>query len=351
MSARHVMTVGLALMLGACSSVICYAQERPPSREITSDGFGRPPSDSSNVSNSPVTAGRPATPRPGTRKYTLVTDKPKVPLRPNPRKRPPGAAGTEPLIVEEVGVTLWRLRPRRATDAGPKMPVQVADGRREWWSPERVGANTQFRAGDRVRLTIESKRRGYLYVVNSEMYDNEALGKPYLLFPEPANKDGEGRLMSDQVNRVGPGFLVDIPSQLDDLPYFKIEPKRADYVGELILIVISPTPLEGLKITGPEQEIGNIDFLARWEGTDISLYIRDGGEGEAFTTSEQQAACGARARQLVRQKPSTQNADPSPCAAKTRQLTREEPLPQSIYSVSVVKDRPFIIPVRISVTR
>jgi hypothetical protein len=361
MTARTSIKIGLAVALSLCFSTAAHAQENPASREISSDDFGRPQSSSPAAKASTAKPARPAkTPaarlKPGSMSrqetYKLARVEPKVMRRKTTAQPRVKSGPKESLATEDVGVTLWRLRAPRATDSGPKISVQTADDRRELWTPERVSISTQFLAGERVRLAIESRQRGYLYVINNEMYAGGRLGKPFLLFPAPANKDETGRLLAQQFNQVRPGLLVDIPDQSEDLPYFKIEPKSPDYVGEMLILIVSPTPLEGLKLDGLEQEIQNVDLLAQWEeewGTSVNLYTKDGGEGEAFTNVEQQAACGAKARQLVRQKPSIQTAELTPCGSQTRRLTREEPLPQSIYRASVAQGRPIVIPVRLAV--
>lgn len=361
MSLRLFGLIGFLTFFCLSPSGLAYAQDNSPSRGIPSDEFanGRPQSLTGNA----ATSNAPTAPKAGLgintpaprRKETYKpartepllsgrrpTPKPK-PHRPSPRPKP--------MTVEDVGVTLWRLRPPRGTDTGPKMNVEEADGRKVLMTPERVGANTRFRSGDRVRLAVEAKRSGYLYVINVEMYANERRGKHWLLFPFPADTDKRGRLAAGQDNQVGAGLLVDIPDQSDNPPYFVITPGSPEYAGELILLIFSPTPLEGLKLVGPEQEIVNEELLAEWEdawGADVELYMKESGEGEGLTTAEQQAGCGAKTRQLTRPNPSAGNAGQTPCG-KTRRLTRVGPLPQSIYRVSVPEDQPVMIPVRLSV--
>lgn len=351
MRAHAVVTIGLVLLFGAYLCPNAYPQQGSTPREITSDDFGRPQSSSSPSAS-------PTTPRPETRThrkttYKLARVEPRV-FRRKPAPNPPIKPGPKnPMKVEEVGITLWRLRPPRPSDTGPKIPVQISSDRHEEWTPERVSANSQFRAGDRVRLAVESQRRGHLYVLNAEMYANGNLGKFLLLFPAPANRDGYGRLTAKQDNHVEPGLLVDIPDQAENVPYFKIEPKGSDYIGELILVIISPTPLVGLKLSN-NQEIENMSLLTQWEstwGTDVNLYVKQEPDGDGFTDAEQKATCGAKARQLVLEKSNTQKADLMPCGPQTRRLTRDDPLPQSVYRVSVPKAHPIIVPVRLVVRR
>ena len=66
-----------------------------------------------------------------------------------------------------VGVTLWRLRPARRSDAGERIITHegpdVVD-----WVPERVSTTTRLAQGDRLRISIEAARTGYPYVINRE---------------------------------------------------------------------------------------------------------------------------------------------------------------------------------------
>lgn len=348
-----------ALLFCATLSSQAYAQSDSSSRGIPSDDFAnsRPETSTNDASTnrqSPAAKTAHDRSRVSTRRketYKLARVEPKA-FRPGSTGKPPAKVTSNgALNVEELGVTFWLLRPSRATDEGPRIPVKTDDNRRELWTPTRVGADTHFRSGDRMRLTFESKRRGYLYVMNAEMYANGTLGKLYMIFPEPANQDAQGRLIDQQFNQVGAGLLVDIPDQAEDFPYFKIEPRGPNYVGELLLVIVSPTPLDGLRL-GPDQEVVNVDLVARLEetGGEAKLYVKDGSGEEAFTTAEQQAQCGAKSRQLVRETPLAQNSTPSPCGTRNRQLTREDPLPQNIYRISTPQDGALIVPVRIVVS-
>jgi hypothetical protein len=140
------------------------------------------------------------------------------------RRRKPKAKPEE----VQIGVTMWKLRPPQAGETGPLMNVQISDTVDEKWIPERVEADTGFREGDMIRLAVESTVKGYLYIINSEMYTDGSLGDPRLIFPESLEED----------NRVEAGLLVDIPDQTEDYPYFKIATKRKDYAGEALLIVV-----------------------------------------------------------------------------------------------------------------
>src|SRR5688572_20424218 len=64
---------------------------------------------------------------------------------------------TEQTDGEMIGLTIWRLRPSRATDGKDSRLLLLEESTKEAeWTPERVEADTVFANGDRVRLSIES---------------------------------------------------------------------------------------------------------------------------------------------------------------------------------------------------
>ena len=130
---------------------------------------------------------------------------------------------------ELVGVTVWRLRRSKASDSGDsRLLVQETENQRTEsveWTPERVEAETPFAAGDRVRLSIESPRAGYLYVVDRELYADGTTSDPYLIFPTRRMRDGD--------NSVRAGKVIELP----DKSAFKLTPLRADYQGERLTIL------------------------------------------------------------------------------------------------------------------
>src|ERR1051326_3926136 len=69
--------------------------------------------------------------------------------------------GARPPATEEIGITIWRLRPSRDGDQGGR--VLVLDGLKQaQYTPERIEANRPLNVGDRVRITVESPRPGFL---------------------------------------------------------------------------------------------------------------------------------------------------------------------------------------------
>src|SRR5262252_2288407 len=55
--------------------------------------------------------------------------------------------GSRPPVTDEIGVTVWRLRPARANDEGARVPV--TDGLKQGqWIPERIESGTPLSIGD-----------------------------------------------------------------------------------------------------------------------------------------------------------------------------------------------------------
>ena len=304
------------------------AQEDTKTRSITSDDF-----------NSQRPAGKNQNQKVRRSTYKYVSKNKKVvrrqtvrrpPVKPQPQPKTPPAEK-----VSEIGVTMWKLRPSGGSVNSYKLPVLI-NNIREMWTAERVGLETLFQAGDRVRLAIESSVSGYLYVINSELLTDGSVGDPYLIFPESENID----------NSVKPGMLVDIPDQTEDLPYFLLNPKNPKYKGEVLTIIISPKPLTSLK-ADKDGKVKNLDDLIDLEDkTDAEVYSRSDSEDKIYSMTEAQSACGAKTRQFTREK-----SPESPCGEKTRQLTREEPLPQTIYRVKTITGQPVVAVIQISVNQ
>ena len=92
-----------------------------------------------------------------------------------------------------VGVTIWRLRPANRSDSGERLIVHDDNATREWL-PERISANTRLVQGDRLRISVEAVRAGYLYVINREQYSDGTLGEPYLIFPTTRTGGGDNQV-------------------------------------------------------------------------------------------------------------------------------------------------------------
>ena len=115
-----------------------------------------------------------------------------------------------------------------ASDGGDaRLLVQETEDQRTEsveWTPERVETGTTFSVGERVRLSIESPRAGYLYVIDREQYADGSTSDPYLIFPTLRIRGGN--------NSVRAGKVIELP----DRNAFKLTPLCSDYEGERLTI-------------------------------------------------------------------------------------------------------------------
>jgi len=202
-----------------------------------------------------------------------------------------------------VGVTIWRLRPANRSDSGERLIVHDDNATREWL-PERISANTRLVQGDRLRISVEAVRDGYLYVINREQYSDGTVGEPYLIFPTTRTGAGD--------NRVANGRLLEIPAQDDSPPFFTMRKSRPDHVAEVVSVLVSPTPIEGLTITDKAQRLSE-DQVAKWDkawGSRVGRLEMETA-GQAWTKAEKDST--------------------------TRALTSSAPAPQLLFYRPMVK--------------
>lgn len=291
------MKIGLALLACATAATVvtsdhpallAQAPAQDQSRQIISEEF--------------VTA-RPA----GAKKSTA-----------RPRyKRAAGSTGTGG--DARLGMTLWRLRPA-PSDApadGARLLVQETAGSSAW-TAERVDAESPLAMGDKVRLSFESARAGYLYVVDREQYADGSSSEPYLIFPTMRTRGGD--------NRVEPGRLIEVPDQADRPNYFSVRRSRPDQVAEMLTVIVSPAPIEDVAPSGAAQKLPAA-VVARWEkewGGPVEQLALEGGASQAWTPVEQRAGQDA-----------------------SRLLTQDDPPPQTVFRVKAAAGSPMVVTVRL----
>ena len=215
-------------------------------------------------------------------------------------------------IIEQLGITIWRLRPGNSNDSGRRALIREKG---KSWVAERVDAGATFREGDYVRLSVELPRTGYLYVVDRDLFADGTTGKAMLIYP-----------WSGTDNQLFPGRLIDIPAQEDDPSYFTARLTTANQVGELLTFIVTSMPLD-LPISNEPLEIapGQIrDWEKMWSGVS-ERFEMEGGAGQAWTQEEQQAAGKER----------------------TRQLTRNDPPPQTIFQVTTKDPKAMLVHLRL----
>jgi hypothetical protein len=218
------------------------------------------------------------------------------------------AAAARSANFTQLGITIWRLRPARDGDSDRRALVREKKG--ATLAAERVESDGMFRKGDYVRLSVESPRSGYLYVIDRDLFADGTTGEPMLIFP-----------WSGSDNQLFPGRLIDIPDQEDDPSYFTARLTGSNQVGELVTFLVTTKPLE-VPIADKPSRIDPkdlIDWERSWGGL-TEWYELENGAGELWTKVEQAAA-----------------------RKGSRRLTRDDPAPQTIYRVFPSDSRGMLV--------
>lgn len=236
---------------------------------------------------------------------------PKTPAAPKP-------VVDEKAVGEMIGVTIWRLRQSRATDSQDSRLLLEDDSNSDKiaWTPERVEAETVFAANDRVRLSIESPRSGFLYVIDREQYADGTLSEPYLIFPTLRHRDGD--------NSVKAGKVIELPGG----SAFRLKPMRADYTGEVLTLIVASEPFSNLKVGASISKLDQ-ELVSGWEKqwtTSIERFELIGGAGTIYSKAEQEAG---------------QNG--------ARLLTQADDLPQTLYRMIVKQGYPLLVQVPLKI--
>jgi hypothetical protein len=216
----------------------------------------------------------------------------------------------------QLGLTVWKLQPAAASDSSGQQSLKEYGRAQPEWRAERVEADTRFRQGDYLRLSIESPRAGYLYVVDRDWFSDGHSGDTNLIFPARGDD-----------NRLQAGRLIDIPAE-NQAP-FMATPKH-NQAGEILTIIVSSAPL-GLPISDKPLPISNAQLMEwerRWGGP-TERFEMEGGAGQSRTKQEEQAAA----------------------RKGTRQLTRDDPGPQTIYLLNPGNSGTFLFSVKLFYVR
>ena len=169
-----------------------------------------------------------------------------------------------------------------------------------------------LREGDRVRVSIESPREGYLYVVDRERYANNTSGEPYLIFPTSRTRGGD--------NRVVAGRLIEIPRRLMRHRTSRCRRRGRIRSRKLITVIVTHDPLPGITPGATPLRLKE-ETVADWERRGGAVAERldlVGGVGRQWSTAEQRAG-----------------------ADTTRLLSQQDPPPQTVFRV--VTTEPAIV--------
>lgn len=254
---RTILFIGLLAVLFSLRFVIAATPQQVTPRSIVSEYFTKN--------------------RPGANKRTKSARKGIYRLASKPLP-----SGTSEKL--QIGVTIWKLQRSNAAYSNP--------GESQWIA-RRVEADTRFREGDVLRLSIESPRFGYLYVIDRDWFTDGSSGEIKLIFPTR----GED-------NRLQAGKLIDIPGE-NRLP-FKATP-ASNQSGELLTIIVTSAPLS-LPLSEDSLPVSS-QQLEEWEdsfGCQSERFELIGGAGQVRSIEEQLAASSRGARQLTRYDPGPQ---------------------------------------------
>lgn len=248
-----------------------------------------------------------------------------------------------PIKVTNIGITFWKLRPPRANEIGKQLPCEDASGAMRTCMAERVGLDTAFKIGDKVRFAIESSEPGYLYVLDRETFADGSLGQPRLIFPYTDEDENN--------NEIGPGMLFDIPDQRDDEPYYDLALEKTGsssaHTGEYMSIIISPKPLNIFKPDKDRFVKVTNELVTIEAAAEVEIFTRTDAADKLFSVVEAEASCGPTRRSLIRK--NTDNKSDKPCGTEARQLYRDEAKPQSYYRSSVPSGQPAVAFVKLKV--
>ena len=215
-----------------------------------------------------------------------------------------------PISSQSVGITVWKVKEVQRGYTGARilwhrdqsqLPVE--------YQAERLAGEPVLAYGDKVRLGIESRLDGYLYVFDRELYSDGSLSPTYMIFPTTRLLEGNNRIVANKP--------VEIPS-LTDVPFFfeakkiGVDPSKT-LVGEILSIVITDKPithfnqLDRSVIQVPSREMESIERL--YSGIAEVFELEDG-LGQPYSEVERDAATKA-----------------------ARLLTHNDPVPQTFYLV------------------
>jgi hypothetical protein len=219
------------------------------------------------------------------------------------QQREPGASGPAPRSGPMLGVTAWILHESIPADRTRALVHETSAGPVHY-TPERLGADAQLSEGDRIRISIEPGRPGFLYVISRETYSDGSHGDPSIIFPTAQIRGGR--------NDVRPGAPVEIPEFDNPTPFFTLRRGRPDETGEQVFVLLSPRAIPEIRVASGAQPIsaGMLEgWIRKWGGKARML--------------DAPALKGAPLSQAER------NA-----AAQSTRLTSADPVPQLLFRTS-----------------
>lgn len=314
---RNIMLITFAVLL--CGIAVFAQQDnQPKSRDIVpvfeksrpssgaQEAVGKVKTTNNSGKKTPVKTTIKIPKKPVYKRVSTRVSSGKVSKTDRPNKRRPTKT-TQPDIAEnrsrQIGITLWQLSEVRP-QTNLETLLENADGKKRYLLPERVSIDTIFEPYDLVRFTVESSRRGYLYIIDQEMFADGTIGDAYLVFPSKRINNG--------INLIAPGKPIELPDLKGNPFYFELRPENQNgdsLTAEILTVIITDQPIPGVKIG----EIPSLiiektleSWRTKWVGR-VEIFETD--EHADYTKNEKNAANGNI----------TLNAD--------------DPLPQTVFMV------------------
>jgi hypothetical protein len=298
----------MTIVLGCSQVVISFAQlPQEQTKSIQSDEFIKNRPASSKPAEGRV---RPSSYITRTRTYPVV------------KKRiiPPRKSTVRNNVAENamLGLTIWKQGPAPKDEATKGLIEEDA-------GLQRIESETALAVNDRIRFSVESlSRKGYLYIIDRELYSDGTYSAPKLIYPTLNYRNGN--------NLISAGNPIFVPQSSN---YFVVTPQQGEkkQVAEVLTIIVSPkilidpSMLDTKAINIPPAQFAS--WLKQYE-VETTLLEQVNGAGSKITPVEQAAAREA-AKGLLEESSSFTQGDPPPQSVYLAKIKRSEPLLVNVF--------------------
>jgi hypothetical protein len=213
------------------------------------------------------------------------------------------------------------MRPSEPSDQPEVRSLIHEENESRQWTPERVSIDTPLHEGQKVRISIETARAGYLYVIDCDEYADGSKSDSYLIFPTLRTSRGNNRAIA--------GKVVEIPAPDDNPPYFAVKRSRPDQTNETLIILIRPKPIENLQISRDRLSL-TLEQVAMWkkESKTASYRLEAPAQvGKPYTLAEKTAG------------------------SSDKKLTQDDPLPQTLYYAPAKPGEPLAVELPLQISK
>jgi hypothetical protein len=173
------------------------------------------------------------------------------------RKMWPAAAPKPNSATKRIGISLWRLQ-ETGVRSGDKQriiehpPVADPKGEAGAWVPELAHSGFVVSPGERIRLTLTSDVRGFVYVIDREQYSDGRSSDGVLIFPTERIQYGS--------NEITFGVGINIPSAKDLPAFLEVKKSGKTHIGEELTILFFSRPRTDLRVAAEPLQITTKTF-------------------------------------------------------------------------------------------